>query len=440
MLTENKGQMDERDDDTETVAQEKRRSLTSPARTAIGVIIVVAVLYFAKEILIPLAIAAVLAVVFSSLASSLERIIGRFLSTVLVVAATMVGIGALVYFMAVQLTDVAVSVSSHSDTIARKINAIQGTTPDWLARIESGVTKIEKRIQPAKGSSQPVHHAVAQPPVNSNSSSLSSTIEHILAPLLPMLAGIAELFLIIVLFFFLLYEREDLHDRLVRLLAGSRVPLTGEAIDTATGTISRYLLLFSLVNIGYGAALAVAMWALGLPNFGFWGALACLFRFIPYVGTLISSILPTLVALAVFPSWSKSIEVFGCFIVLDQIVAQFVEPFLIGRGIGISPLALLVSAMFWSWLWGFPGLVLATPMTSCLKVAGDYIPELSFLTILLASRYEADEPASKRAWTFLSDKRAIQERKRNTLHTHAQSGPTQTVTADDACLQQIGDE
>jgi predicted PurR-regulated permease PerM len=370
--------------------------------------------------------------------SALERILGRFLSSALVVTATMVGIGALVYFLAIQLTDVAVNVSSHSETIATKIKTIQGTTPDWLARIESGVTKVEKRIQPVKGN-QPVHHPVAQPTINNNSSGLSSNIEHILTPLLPMLAGIAELFLVIVLFFFLLYEREDLHDRLVRLLARIHVPLTGEAIDTATGTISRYLLLFSTVNIGYGAALAVAMWALGLPNFGFWGALACLFRFIPYVGTPISSILPTLVAFAVFPSWSKSIEVFGCFIVLDQVVAQFVEPFLIGRGIGISPLALLVSAMFWSWLWGFPGLVLATPLTSCLKVAGDYIPELSFLTILLASRFETNEPGSRRAWTFLLDKRTIQESKRNTVHAASVGIEVQTVPQADVCLQDVGE-
>ena len=146
-----------------------------------------------------------------------------------------------------------------------------------------------------------------------------------------------------------------------------------------------YLLFFSLVNLAYGTSMGLVMWALGLPNPAFWGALAFLLRFIPYVGALISAIFPALVAFAVFPGWSKSIEVLTAFIIFDQLAAELVEPFLIGRGIGLSPLALLVSAMFWSWLWGLPGLLLATPLTSCLKVAGDYIPGLSFLSILLGA-------------------------------------------------------
>jgi len=379
--------------------------------TIVGVIVVVAVLYFAKDILIPLAFAAVLAIVFSSLAGDLERLVGRLLSSVLVVTATMVGIGALVYFLAVQLTDVAVQVTSQSETIAKKINAIQGTTPEWLTRIEDGIKKVERRVQPIK-TDQKARRTIAQPAPSS-----SPNMDRLLTPIVPVFAGIAQLFLVIVLFFFLLYEREDLHDRIVRLFARIQVPLTGDVIETATGTISRYLLLFSLVNVGYGAAVAVAMWAFGLPNFAFWGALACLCRFIPYVGPLISSILPTLVAFAVFPGWSKCLEVFLCFIILDQLVAQFVEPFLIGRGIGISPLALLVSAMFWSWLWGVPGLLLATPLTSCLKVAGDNIPAVSFLTILLASTFRSEPVPSKRAWVFMSKKRAAEDAGRRHLGT-----------------------
>src|SRR4029077_7181551 len=115
----------------------------------------------------------------------------------------------------------------------------------------------------------------------------------------------------------------------------------------------------------------------------FWGGLGFLLRFVPYVGALASAILPTLVAFAVFPGWSKSLEVLATFVALDQLAAQFIEPFLIGHGIGVSPVALLFSAMYWTWLWGIPGLQLATPLTACLKVAGDYIPELGFLAVLL---------------------------------------------------------
>jgi predicted PurR-regulated permease PerM/methylmalonyl-CoA mutase cobalamin-binding subunit len=344
----------------------------------LGIIIATAVLYFAKDILMPLAMAAILAVIFSNIASRLERFIGRFASSAVVVATVVGAIAALSYFLAIQLTTVAVGVTDHSENIARKISQVQGATPGWLAHIEFGVKNIEQQLQQAqpKPKRSPT---IIQAPTG------SSTADQVLRPVIPILSDLTEGLLIIVLFFFLLYEREDLRYRLVRLTARIRVTLAAEAIATAGSTVSHYLLLFSLVNFGYGSSIAIVMWALGLPNPVFWGALAFLLRFIPYVGALISAVLPTVVAFAVFPGWSKTLEVFGAFIVLDQIAGQFVEPFLIGHGIGLSPLALLVSAMFWAWLWGLPGLLLATPLTSCLKVAGDYIPALSFLTILLGA-------------------------------------------------------
>ncbi len=326
----------------------------------------------------PLAMAGVLSVIFSPVATRLERFIGRFASSALVVATAVIAIAVLAYFLAVQLTAVAVNVTEHSENIAAKINALQGSTPDWLASIEYGVNNVERRLQQAK----PVRkkaQTVVQAPAE------SSAAEQILKPMLPLLSGLAQILLVIVLFFFLLYGREDVRDRLVRLTARIRVTLAAEAIATAGSTVSQYLLLFSMVNFGYGVSIAIVMWVLGLPNPVFWGAMAFLLRFIPYVGALTSAVLPSLVAFAVFPSWAKCFEVFAAFVILDQVASEFVEPFLIGRGIGLSPLALLVSAMFWAWLWGLPGLLLATPLTSCLKVAGDYIPALSFLTVLLGA-------------------------------------------------------
>jgi predicted PurR-regulated permease PerM/methylmalonyl-CoA mutase cobalamin-binding subunit len=348
------------------------------AQPILGVILATAVLYFARDILMPLAMAAILAVIFSPIASRLERLIGRFASSALVVATTVAAIAALTYFLVVQLTAVAVSMTDYSENIAKKINAVEGATPEWLARIEYGVKDVEQQLQQARP------HAERSPNIVQAAVG-TSTAETVLKPALPILSSFADLLLVIVLFFFLLYEREDLRDRLVRLAARIRVTLAAEAIATASSAVSHYLLFFSLVNFGYGASIAIVMWALGLPNPAFWGALAFLLRFIPYVGSLISAIFPALVAFAVSPGWSKSIEVLVAFVVLDQLAAELVEPFLIGRGIGLSPLALLVSAMFWSWLWGLPGLLLATPLTSCLKVAGDYIPGLNFLSILLGA-------------------------------------------------------
>jgi hypothetical protein len=144
-------------------------------------------------------------------------------------------------------------------------------------------------------------------------------------------------------------------------------------------------MLFSLTNLGFGVSTGLVCWLIGLPTPELWGLLGFLFRYVPYVGTLMAALLPTLVAFAVFPGWDKTIEVLAAFIAIDQVAAQFIEPFMIGRGIGISPVALLISAMYWSWIWGPAGLLLATPLTACIKVLGDYIPAFGFFSILLGS-------------------------------------------------------
>ncbi len=141
----------------------------------------------------------------------------------------------------------------------------------------------------------------------------------------------------------------------------------------------------------YGIAAGTVAWLLGLPSAPLWGLLAFLLRFIPYVGAISSALLPALVAFALFPGWSKALEILGAFVIIDQVAAQLAEPFIIGRGIDVSPVALLISAMYWYWLWGIPGLLLSTPLTACLKVAGDFIPPLGFLSILLGADRALDD-------------------------------------------------
>lgn len=346
----------------------------------LAVIVTTAVLYFAKGILIPLAVASLLAVIFSPIADRLERLIGRFASSIVVVMAAVMVIAGIGYFLTIELTSVAVRITDYSDNIAAKITAFRTSTPEWLQHIENGVKNVEQRLQnPAP---KPKHSA---PAAIVQASGNESDIEQVIRPSLPIISGLIEGLFIIILFFFLLYDRNDLRDRFVRLAARVRITLSAEGIATAAGAVGRYLLLFTLTNVGYGLAIGFVMWLLGLPNPALWGGLAVLLRFIPYAGVAIAALFPAFVAFAVFPGWSKSLEVLASFIILDQTVAYFVEPFLIGRGIGLSPLALLVSAMFWAWLWGLPGLLLATSLTACLKVAGDYIPALGFLAVLLSA-------------------------------------------------------
>ena len=347
----------------------------------VAFLITTTALYFGREVLLPLAMAVILAVIFSPVATRLERYLGPLLSAVIVVCVVVGLMTAMVYFLTAELTTIADHVAGYSDNIGNKLAALEKTTPPWLQHIQQAVADVEQRLGRANPSRRPSRGVVQAVPIPST----------LLKPVFPVLAGLVNFLLVVTLLFFLLYSRRDLRDRIVRLAARARITLAAQAIETAGQTVSRYLLLFSLTNLAFGIATGTVVWLIGLPNPELWGLLAFLLRFIPYVGAITSALLPALVAFALFPGWSKSLEILGAFIILDQVAAQFVEPFIIGRGIGVSPVALLISAMYWSWLWGVPGLLLATPLTACLKVAADYIPALGFLAILLGADRELDD-------------------------------------------------
>jgi len=343
----------------------------------LAVIVATAVLYFARDILLPLAMATMLSVIFSPLARRVEKVIGRLAGTALVVLGAIAMVGAIGYFLTTELTSVADDLADYSPNIAAKLTAIQKYTPAGLQRIERAIASVQQEVQRAgpKAPAKPrTVQAIAQTSLGDN-----------LKPFLPVLSGLVDFLLIVVLLFFLLYSRNDLRDRIVRLAARARISVASQAIDTAGQTVGRYLILFSLTNLAFGVSTGLVCWMIGLPTPELWGLLGFLFRYVPYIGVLMSALLPTLVAFAVFPGWDKAIEVPVAFIAIDQVAAQFIEPFLVGRGIGISPVALLVSAMYWSWIWGPVGLLLATPLTACIKVLGDYIPAFSFFSILLGS-------------------------------------------------------
>jgi predicted PurR-regulated permease PerM/methanogenic corrinoid protein MtbC1 len=349
----------------------------SSAGPVVAIIVATLVLSFAKDILVPLTMAAMLAVIFSPIACRVERFVGSFVGAALVVITAVTIVAGIGYFVTVELTSVAVQVTDYTDNIATKLSALKGSTPEWMVRVQGGIKDVEQQLNeltPRANRSKPA--SVVQVPA------AQSDLEQAVKPAVPILSGLFEALLIVVLMFFLLYGRNDLRDRLVRLAARGRITLSAEAIGTAGAAVGHYLLLFALTNLGYGVAIGLTIWMIGLPNPILWGTLAALFRFVPYVGVPIAALLPMVVAFAVSPGWSQSLEVFAAFVILDQIVSYLVEPFLIGRGIGLSPLGLLFSAMFWGWLWGLPGLLLATSLTACLKVAGDYIPALGFFSVL----------------------------------------------------------
>ncbi len=329
--------------------------------------------------------ASVLAIILSPLAARIEQFLGRLAGAAVVVGVLALGVVGIGYFLTLELTSTVAEVSDYSHNIAVKVAAFEKSTPAWLQRAQTAMKSVQEEVQ--KSNPQPKQK---QKTTLVQSAPMLPALDDLLRPVLPLVAGIAEALLTIVLLFFLLYGRKDLRDRLVRLGARVRMTITAQAIDAAGNAISHYLLLFSLINLGFGIAIGVVGWMLGLPNPELWGAVACLLRFIPYVGALTAAILPSMVAVAVFPGWGRSIEILGAFILLDQVAAQLIEPFLIGHGIGVSPVALLVSAMYWGWIWGPFGLLLAVPLTACLKVAGDYIEAFDFFSLLFGAESASD--------------------------------------------------
>jgi hypothetical protein len=206
--------------------------------------------------------------------------------------------------------------------------------------------------------------------------------------LVPVLQPLATVGIVVVFVIFFLLQREDLRDRFIRLAGSGDLRRTTEALDDAFGRLSRYLLMQTAINTTFGLLIGIGLALIGIPNPVLWGVLAMLLRFVPYIGSVIAAIFPGALALAVDPGWSMLLWTGGLFLVVEPITGQVIEPFLYGHSTGLSPVAVVVAAAFWTWLWGPVGLLLSTPLTLCLVVLGRHVARLEFLDVVLG-----DEPA-----------------------------------------------
>ena len=290
-----------------------------------------------------------------------------------------------------QLTDLADQIPKYKGALIQKIHFLKGQNTQTLSNVSATVHDLENEIEnPSPASAPNGKGRQAEPPQNSRShpmavevippSNFLDTFESMAGPLAT--AGIILVFTI-----FMLLDREDLRNRFIRLAGGSRLSAVTQALEEASQRINRYLLLQLLVNAGYGTIIGIALHFIGIPNASLWGVAATILRFIPYAGPPMSAAMPILLSLAIFPGWSHTLETVALFATLEIIVSNFVEPPLYGSHVGLSPLAVLVAAIFWTLIWGLPGLVLSTPLTAFIVVMGRYIPGLSGLSVLLG-----DEP------------------------------------------------
>jgi predicted PurR-regulated permease PerM/methylmalonyl-CoA mutase cobalamin-binding subunit len=345
-------------------------------------------------VFVPIALATLITFLLSRLVTRLERWIGRIAAVLVTVIAMFTIFAGASWVIARQVIDLADKLPDYQANIVTKIRSLKLPAGGPLARLSSSVHVLQNELAApgpvpstdrARGDSStrtapPVASPIPVKVIEGRSAIpqlMQETLSAILSPL-----GTAALVLLLVIF--MLLKREDLRGRLIRLVGQGRISTTTRAMEDAGRRVSRYLSTQFLVNTCYGVCVAVGLQFIGVPNAVLWGVLAGVLRFIPYVGPWVGALLPVLLSFAISSSWFTPLITIALFIVLEAIVSNFVEPWLYGANTGVSPIALIISAVFWTWLWGPVGLVLSTPLTVCLAVIGRHVPRLEFLGTLLS--------------------------------------------------------
>lgn len=429
--------------------------------TLLGLVAATAVLYLAKEILIPTALAVLFTFLLFPLVAWLEgRGIKRVFAVVITVVVLIGALGGFAYMLGGQFVEFVDKLPSYRKNIVTKVHTLKPGRGSVLKRAEAAFQDISREMESettateelttpvlenagttaaAGEATDTVPRAVAEHMVykatanaaDSNAQSLEAThgdptqdalqtvaqvgagqspnltnavpvrvvegppntIQTFTDMVGPLIAVLGNAGLVILFVIFFLLQREDLRDRIIRLAGQNQVRVTTEALEEAATRVSRYLLMQLIVNVTYGIPVAIGLWFIGVPNALLWGAMATVLRFIPYAGPFIAASMPIALSLAVFDNWTMPLLTVGLFIVLELLSNNIMEPILYGHSTGVSPVAIIFSAVFWTWLWGPVGLVLSTPITVCLVVLGGYIPQMAFLRVLLGDEQVLDDDA-----------------------------------------------
>ena len=366
--------------DSQPYASASQRSLT-----LIATGVVLALLYFGKDVLVPIILALILALLMAPFVRLLQKMrLGHAYAVLIAVLLLATVAAGLMMVIGSQIVHLAQSLPQYERTVQAKLQLLHDLT---IARLEAMRGEAGKVINAfgANGGAGPIPPTQVVP-AYANTADVSvfaspwNAIRSVLSSLWSPLetAGI-----VLVVLVFILLEYESLRDRFIRVLGGADLRATTVAINDAAQRLSRFFASQFSVNFGVGLAIWLGLTAIGLPNALLWGALTAVLRFVPYVGVWLAALLAALLAAAVTPGWSLMVLTIGLFAVVEVIVSQLVEPQLYGHATGLSPLAVVVAAIFWSWLWGPMGLVLSTPLTLCLVVAGRHVRSLTLLEIML---------------------------------------------------------
>jgi predicted PurR-regulated permease PerM len=369
------------------------RRITLPRLATIAA--VAAVLYFARDVVLPLAIAILLTFALSPLVSRLRRVgMPHMASVLLVVAAAFLAVSLFFLVVAGQLSQLASNLPTFQRNIISKVESLQeaGNRDSILNRFANMITAINAEIgeavptEPTQGGSgAPEAPPVAPLPVEVVEH--RSPIKTLQDLVLPLVSPIATTGLVVVVVIFMLLEREELRDRFIRLVGSNDLHRTTQVLREAGQRVGQYLLVQLLVNIIYAIPITLGLWLIGVPNALLWGMLTLVLRFVPYIGSILAAAFPLFLAFAVSPDWSAVLWTIALFATVELITSNMIEPYLYGSRTGVSPLAIIIAAIFWTWIWGPLGLVLSTPLTVCLVVLGRHIPQFEMFDILFG-----DEP------------------------------------------------
>jgi predicted PurR-regulated permease PerM len=372
--------------------------------SAVIAAIIIGTLYLGREVFVPIALAVLLSFVLAPLVRLLQRWrMPRGLAVVAVVLLAFVGIFMLGGVIATQVTELAGDLPRYQFTMREKIKSLRGATATsgTLERAADVLHDLGKELNKPKESSapsgaplqttiapapdaKPIPVEVRQPP--------PTALESIAALLSPLIHPLTTTGIIAIFVIFMLLQREDLRNRLIKLAGSHDLQKTTAALDDAATRLSRLFLMQLAVNASFGVVIGVGLWIIGVPSPILWGILAAILRFVPYVGAIIAAVFPLALSAAVDPGWSMLLWTAALFVVVEPVVGHVIEPLLYGHSTGLSPVAVVASATFWTALWGPIGLILAIPLTVCLVVLGRHVERLEFLDVMFGDRPALSPP------------------------------------------------
>ena len=386
-----------------TVGAGWQRAILTLTGTVVGVV-VVGTLYWAQAVFIPVALAAFLTFLLSPLVNRLrQRGLPRTPSVIVVVLLAATALGGVGWLVTDQISSLLQELPKYRQTVKDKVRTLKQVT-EGSGQLQEMIADINKELarrRPAardgrggrgrrdgsRGPAAPTA-VVLEPQRAVWMSRLTSFLS-------PLLEYLGELALAIILVIFMLLKREELRNRIIRLAGQGKIVAATKFVDEAGHRVSRFLLMQAMVNATFGVLFGLGLLAIGVKYALLWGFLGAMLRYLPYIGPYLAVTFPISLSMAMSQGWGQTLEVIGLFLTLELIISNFIEPRLYGQSMGVSEIALLVSAAFWAFLWGPIGLVLSSPMTVCLVVLGRYIPQLEFLSVLLG-----DEPALDAAISF----------------------------------------